>query len=511
MSTKKEDVKPVKDYEKLGFKAGLEIHQQLNTRKLFCNCDSELQDREPDIRVERILHAVAGETGEIDIAAAHEHAKGRKFIYETYSDATCLVELDEEPPHPINHDALKIALQISLLLNATPLQISQIMRKTVIDGSNTSGFQRTLLIAEDGFIETRGGKVRVATIVLEEDAARIIKQDKERGQVTYRLDRLGIPLVEIATRADIKSPEQALEAAAKLGDILRACSVKRGLGTIRQDVNLSIKGGERVEIKGFQDLKAIPDVMDKEIERQQKILKENARSRAPARRKDLPFVRKKMQGEVRKALPDGNTEFLRPIPGGARMYPETDLPLVRITHELIREARDSLPKLREEHQSELEQLGVQKDIALQVVRENLLPLFNELLKTKVEPSLIAKTITLTTKNIIAHEKLSQERTGEKLTADNYQKVLQAFYEDKITKDAIESALTDIAKGESVEKAIAKCKSMSKAEIESIIKDIIKKKPELKGNRGAIMGLAMQQLRGKADGKLIAEIVAHLSG
>ncbi|HIH66420.1 MAG TPA: hypothetical protein HA282_04370, partial [Nanoarchaeota archaeon] len=134
-----------------------------------------------------------------------------------------------------------------------------------------------------------------------------------------------------------------------------------------------------VEIKGFQDLKAIPDVMDKEIERQQKILKENARSRAPARRKDLPFVRKKMQGEVRKALPDGNTEFLRPIPGGARMYPETDLPLVRITHELIREARDSLPKLREEHQSELEQLGVQKDIALQVVRENLLPLFNELL------------------------------------------------------------------------------------------------------------------------------------
>jgi len=189
-------------------------------------------------------------------------------------------------------------------------------------------------------------------------------------------------------------------------------------------VNLSIKGGERVEIKGFQDLKAIPDVMDKEIERQQKILKENARSRAPARRKDLPFVRKKMQGEVRRALPDGRTEFLRPIPGGARMYPETDLPLVRITHELIREARDSLPKLREEHQSELEQLGVQKDIALQVVRENLLPLFNELLKTKAEPSLIAKTITLTAKNIIAHEKLPQEKAREMFTQDAYKKVLQ---------------------------------------------------------------------------------------
>lgn len=481
-----------KNYEKLGFKAGLEIHQQLNTKKLFCNCDSELQDREPDIKVERFLHAVAGETGEIDIAAAHEQAKKRKFIYEAFSDATCLVELDEEPPHEINQDALKIALQISFLLNAKPLQIAQIMRKTVIDGSNTSGFQRTMLIAEDGFIETRGGKVRIATIVLEEDAARIIKQDKEKGQTTYRLDRLGIPLVEIATHADIKTPEQALEAAAKLGDILRACSVKRGLGTIRQDVNLSIKGGERVEIKGFQELKAIPDVIGKEIERQLSL-------------------KGKTKGEVRKALPDGKTEFLRPLPGKARMYPETDLPLVHITQELVQKAKDSLPKLREEHQSELERLGVPKDLAVQIVKENLLPLFNELLKTKVEPALIAKTITLTTKNIVAHEKISSEKAKEKFTQDSYRKVLQAFYQEKITKDAIESALTDIAKGENAEKAIAKYKSLSKAEIERIIKEIIKQKPQLKGNRGAIMGLAMQQLRGKADGKLIAEIVGRLAG
>jgi len=130
-------------YKKVGLKAGLEIHQQLDTHKLFCECPSMLRQDKPEIIVKRKLYAVAGETGKIDVAAAYEAIKKKTYIYEAYSDTTCLVELDEEPPHLINREALKIALQISLLLNAKPLEISQIMRKTVIDGSNTTGFQRT--------------------------------------------------------------------------------------------------------------------------------------------------------------------------------------------------------------------------------------------------------------------------------------------------------------------------------------------------------------------------------
>lgn len=472
------------DYKKIGLKAGLEIHQQLNTSKLFCHCPSELRENKPDIIIERYQHAVAGETGEVDIAAFYEQERERKFIYEAYSDTTCLVELDESPPIALNDDALQIALQIALLLNAKHLPVTQIMRKTVIDGSNTSGFQRTLLIATGGYLETREGKVGITSIALEEDAARIIKKSKE--EAIFRLDRLGIPLVEITTEPDIKSPEQAREVAAKIGEILRATNVKRGIGTIRQDVNTSIKQGVRTEIKGVQELRLIPKVIEKEIERQLAAIKS----------------KRKLKQEVRKALADGSTEFLRPLPGRARMYPETDLPLVHITPELIREIKVKLPRLIEEEQSDLEKLGIHKEISSEVIKDNLLPLFNELLKTKVNPELIAKTITVTTKNIASHHKISIER----ITKEAYKEVLDAFYREQITKDAIEYALTDIAKGEQAEKAIGKYKALSKQEAEKIIKEIIKNHPNLKENQKALMGIAMKELKGRADGKMIMEMV-----
>ena len=230
------------DYEKIDFKAGLEIHQQLNSHKLFCDCPFLLRQDEPDFTITRKLHAVAGEKGEVDVAASHEAQMDKEFVYQAY-DTTCLVELDEEPPHEINEEALKIALHISLLLNCKVIPITQIMRKTVIDGSNTSGFQRTVLIARDGFLETSKGKVGIWYVYLEEDAARTIGDEK--GKKIYRLDRLGGPMVEVVTAPDIKNAEHAKETALKIGELLRSCKVKRGIGTIRQDINISIKGHPR--------------------------------------------------------------------------------------------------------------------------------------------------------------------------------------------------------------------------------------------------------------------------
>src|SRR3990167_7528076 len=161
------------NYEELGLKSGLEIHQQIDSSKLFCNCPSLLRQDEPDFNIKRKLHAVAGETGSVDEAATYEAGKEKEFLYEGYS-TTCLVEIDEEPPHLINQEALKIALQIALLLNCKIFPITQIMRKTVLDGSNTSGFQRTVLIARDGWVETSLGKIGIDTICLEEDSARKI-------------------------------------------------------------------------------------------------------------------------------------------------------------------------------------------------------------------------------------------------------------------------------------------------------------------------------------------------
>src|SRR3990167_5918781 len=191
------------DYNNIGFKCGLECHQQLEGRKLFCSCPVLNSDKEADIHVERRLKSVAGETGEKDAAAEFEMSKNKKFLYESSSEDTCLVEYDEEPPHEINREALETTMKIALLLNAKIVDEMQVMRKTVIDGSNVSGFQRTALVAMDGFIETSMGKVHIPTICLEEEAAQKIEESD--GYVRYNLDRLGIPLIEITTSADIKS------------------------------------------------------------------------------------------------------------------------------------------------------------------------------------------------------------------------------------------------------------------------------------------------------------------
>ncbi|MEM4138937.1 MAG: Glu-tRNA(Gln) amidotransferase subunit GatE, partial [Sulfolobaceae archaeon] len=240
------------DYKKLGLKVGLEIHQQLNTtHKLFCNCPTTLSE-EYTATLVRYLRPVMSELGEVDVAALFEWEKGKRYIYRL-SRPTCLVEYDEEPPHSINEEALKIAIAITLALGGEVVDEVYVMRKTVIDGSNTSGFQRTAIVGLGGKILDEEGVVGIQTIALEEDAARKISETSE--EVLYNLDRLGIPLIEISTAPDIKTPEQAERVALKIGQLLRLTGkVKRGIGTIRQDLNVSIDGGVKTEIKGVQRL-----------------------------------------------------------------------------------------------------------------------------------------------------------------------------------------------------------------------------------------------------------------
>ncbi len=255
------------DYKKLGLKMGLEIHQQLNTeKKLFCPCKCELTDKKPDYKLLRYLRPTQSELGKIDRAAFEESRRKLKFIYESYDYETCLVESDDEPPHPLNMEALEIAMIIASILHMNIIDEFHTMRKQVIDGSNTGGFQRTGLVATDGYLETEYGIVKIENLCLEEDAARRIGQKK--GKVVFRLDRLGIPLLEVTTDPSIKHPEQVKEVAYQLGQVLRSTKVKRGLGTIRQDLNISIAEGSRVEIKGVQDLDLMPKMVENEVKRQ---------------------------------------------------------------------------------------------------------------------------------------------------------------------------------------------------------------------------------------------------
>jgi len=473
----------------LGLKAGLEIHQQLDTNKLFCSCPSYLRSDSPNFIIKRNLHKVAGEEGEVDIAAQFEAQKNKDFYYQGYSDTNCLLEIDESPPNIINEQALDEAIKIALLLNCETYPVTQIMRKTVIDGSNTSGFQRTLLIAHHGYIETSFGKVGIDTLALEEDAARII--ERKDNQVTYRLDRLGIPLIEIATSPDLHSPEQIKEAALKIGEILRACKVKRGIGTIRQDVNISIKGHDRVEIKGFQDPKIMIKTVNEEVKRQQENLKSN-----------------KTKGEVRNALDSGETEFLRPLPGKARMYPETDLPLLKIGREQINKLKKQLPKLKSDIRSELKKKGLTDELINLVLEspENL-DEFETLLKLAPKQApLIAKIVTLWRNEISTKLKIPLEKLKSILTEAILEKILHELIKGKIKENDIKEIMSNLAQGKSLEDSI-KSEKLSQDTLEHEISQIIKEKPGLSSN--AYMGLIMQKHKGKIDAKSAMEIIQKL--
>ncbi len=602
------------NYKELDLKIGLEIHQQLDGTKLFCSCPCLIKDSLPDFTLQRSLRASASELGVIDKAALHELKKGKYFLYQGYYDATCLVELDESPPEKVNKETLEMALQATLLFHATPVDFVQFMRKIVIDGSNVSGFQRTALIAVNGWIETSEGKISIPTICLEEESAK--KGEDTENYSTYNLSRLGIPLLEVVTGPDIKSAEGAKEAAEKIGMVLRSLKgVKRGLGTIRQDVNLSIKGHPRVEIKGFQDLKSIPKVADYEITRQLALLKihEQLKNYKPRKEEILDLsscfkntncelIKKvllkngkvfgaKLEGysgllgiqfsdtkrfgtelsnyaktygvggiihsdedlqkyhfsekeifelrqilqvhkedafllvaaevekakhaliaavkranlqytadfpsEVRKAETDFTTSFLRPMPGAERMYPETDIPLIPITQELLKNI--VLPALLDEQIADLEELyNLQPEIARALLKKQVNFASFVQLYTELEPAFIARVLVELPKEIKARFNLDSSL----LTAQHLHEVLGLLNQKKINKEATLELLADLLKLGKID--LMKYTSVSDKDLEEEIKKIIEGNKNASFN--ALMGEIMSKFRGKIDGKKAAELI-----
>jgi len=610
------------DYGKVGLKCGIEIHQRLDTNKLFCNCPSALREDKPDIIVTRQLRAVAGETGMIDVAAKHEMEKGKYFVYEAYSDTTCLVELDEEPPHTMNEEALRTVLQVCKMVNASVVDEVQVMRKNVVNGSNTTGFQRTALVALNGSIDVDGKKIGIPTISIEEEAAKDITKgiDKDgKAFVTYRLDRLGIPLIEIGTDPDITTPEQCKDVAEKIGMILRSTGkVARGLGTIRQDVNVSVKDGTRIEIKGAQDLKMLPTLVEYEATRQLSLLamKDELENRKPAldkiktkdatqifkdtackfvnsaiakgaiaqaftlpgfagllgkevqpgkrlgtelsdyaksktgiggiihsdedlkkynfSEKEIETLKKELEvkdeafiiivaekklaedamkhvidraksaligvtKEVRRANPDGTTTYMRPMPGAARMYPETDIPPIKPNLKGIEVAElltDKKERFKEKH-------NLAEDLARDLSKSGKHELFERFAEEfpDVKPAFIAETMISTPKNL----KRKFDVDASAIKDSDFEKIFSLLNSGKITKDSIEEILVAICKGEKVN--YERYAPLGDKELENEIQKVIKEGKELEFN--ALVGKAMGTLKGRADGKKIIEMLKRL--
>ncbi|HLC31537.1 MAG TPA: hypothetical protein VJK51_02635 [Candidatus Nanoarchaeia archaeon] len=470
-------------------KAGLEIHQQLDCGKLFCACPGYLRQDEPHYTIMRTLHPVVGETGEVDAAVAYEASLGKTFYYQGYRDSVCLVEQDEEPPHLLNEKALWEAVKIALLLHCELYPVSQIMRKMVIDGSNTSGFQRTVLIGHSGYIETSFGKVPIESIALEEDSARLVS---ERGgkEVIFRLDRLGIPLVEITTAPSMGNPEQIKEAALHLGEILRACRVKRGIGTIRQDINVSVSGHDKVEIKGFQDPAMMVATVLKEVERQKEEVSKG-----------------KKEGEVRNALADGTTAFLRPSPGRARMYPETDLPLLRIGRELVNEVKKELPKLRSEVRDELKKRGLSDEL-ISLILDGYADEFFVLMKVyDKDATLVAKMVSLWRMEFASKMKKGIEEIEKVLGERELERLLELVRDGRLGVSDVRGVMGKILEGVAFDDAV-KVEKVSDDELEKELRRIVAEKSGLRV--GGYMGLAVQRIKG-IDKKKAMELLQKIVG
>jgi glutamyl-tRNA(Gln) amidotransferase subunit E len=259
-------------FRNLGLKCGLEIHQQLFTdKKLFCRCRAVMHRDEPSAVILRHMRPTLSELGEYDGTALMEFKTKKNVIYQLYDDTVCTYEMDDTPPFHLNQQALNIALEIALLLNCNIVDEIHISRKQYLDGSIPTGFQRTGIIGVEGWIPYKNRKIRIIQLGLEEDACREISDIGHK--IIFKTDRLSIPLVEVVTYPDIQTPAEAGEVASLIGRLLRSTGkVRRGLGSVRQDVNVSIDEGTRVELKGVPKLQYIAKAVANEARRQKALI-----------------------------------------------------------------------------------------------------------------------------------------------------------------------------------------------------------------------------------------------
>jgi len=619
-----------KNYE---LKVGLEIHQQLaSSTKLFCNCNG-FNDNGNEVYFKRILRPTQSELGKTDPAALFESKKSKQMNYIADTNTSCLVEADEEPPHEISQEALDIALTISYLLGSEPVDEIHVMRKLVIDGSNTTGFQRTVIIATGGELHVQDLTIPVLSISLEEDASRIINKNKEES--TYSLDRLSIPLIEI-TLAPMKFKKKETEKIAlTLGRLMRTTGkVARGIGTIRQDVNISIDGKNVIEVKGVQQLDILTDIIEFENQRQsnlikikeeliergikednfnvksteitnifnntnskliKKVLENNGKIiaiKAPKFRgligkedykgtrlgrdisslvkffgfggifhsdelpnygitedeckrvtdkleneKDDGFIIligntenmdvavKSIQNrllqciigipaETRMPTEDGMTNFMRPRPGSARMYPETDIIPVKIHEEKRIAIKKSLPRSYEEQIDNYKHnIGLNDKLSVQIFDSRYKTLFEKLIKkVNIPANYIAAQLTETMIN------LSRNKINiTKITDIELEKIFKEIESGIIAKESFETIIEDMCRNDKkIDEIINEMKEnkLTDENIEKIILEIIDMKKEIikeKGNDSfsILMGEAMKQLRGKVDGKIVSDKIQKL--
>jgi glutamyl-tRNA(Gln) amidotransferase subunit E len=617
------------DWGAAGLEVGLEVHQQLATRhKLFCACPPQ-EAMTFDVEFTRKLRPTQSELGQVDPAALFEFAKGKRVRYLAAPAITCLVETDEEPPHALNPEAVQTAILVALALQSRIVDELHVMRKLVIDGSNTTGFQRTVVVAIGGELHAGKHVVPVQSVTLEEDAARL--STEAPNERVFALDRLGVPLVEVSLAPVQAGPAELQQVALALGRLLRATRrVARGLGTIRQDLNISLAGGNVVEVKGVQKLDLLGDIIEYEATRMQALRRIAQELKARGLRRDYvgspadvtdefeklssTAIRKALAGggrvfairlkgaagllglepspgvrlgkelaelvrfyglggvfhsdelpgygiteeilsrlrrlvaagpedafvllagpadaltaaaravreraiealdgvpaETRGPTPEGKTRFIRPRPGPARMYPETDVPPVAAEN-ILGGLKELVPRPWEEQVLALQtKHGLSPQLAEEVFDSPYADLFEQLVATtKIPVSVLAVTLAETLVSV-GREGIAVERISD----SSLREIFRALETGAMSKEAIPDVLRALGSGAAadVPNALSKLgvRPLSRDEVEVLVQRVIAQNVEMirtRRDRGhaALMGKVMAEVRGRADGKLVSELL-----
>ena len=586
---------------------GLEVHMQIDVGKLFCKCNTEGQLLEESFI--RRLHSSSGEIGSKDISTYYEEARDRLFKY-IVSENSCLVEADEEPPLEINRKALKAALAMSMAFSSSIMDRVSVMRKVVIDGSNTSGFQRTSLIGIGGEIKSGKALAGITTICLEEDSCR--KVEEKANMVVYSLDRLGLPLIEISTSPDMKSAEDAMSIAREIGNRMLVMGLlRKGADAIRQDVNFSMGYG-RVEIKGVSKLSAFREILENEADRQKWLAEAVKRVKANGGFEKLEFsdvtplltdtdskiiwkglndgkkiyatklanfrgvmktdhfrfgreiadalkqinikgvihyeelpaygltineretiteyfslkdndsfllliiepdkvqdastvIKERIEkllsldfSETRAALEDNTTRYMRPLSGSSRMYPETDIPLIKIDEQILEEASEEIPEGLESFTSSISRkYGISIQDAETIISDGKLEKFT-LLANEKNGKVLSRIINQTIPEM-------NKKYGKEVSWDQIRIVIEYCIKNSLGRYSMERAIDMLYSGNSV-KEILNLNLLKPVSEESIMNLIKKCDIDINSNMTDIVRKLNSMNEGVIDPSIVARLI-----
>ncbi len=621
------------DYARVGFKSGLEVHQQLLTeKKLFCRCPAGQYSDEFHAEILRHMRPTLSELGEYDGTALMEFKTKKEIIYRINRATVCTYEMDDTPPFLIDNQALDIALEIGMLMGSAIVDELHIARKQYLDGSIPTGFQRTAIVAVNGKLPYKDKEINLIQMSIEEDSCREVSDYGHRR--VYKTDRLGMPLIETVTEPEMKTPQQVAEVNNIIRRLARSTGkVRTGIGAGREDVNVSVTGGTRIEIKGVPKIKNIPLLTYNEAMRQWNLLRLREelnkrgiladtfsaktddvtkflkktyyqpihmamtqglvakcvtlkgwkgllswktqtdtyfskeisdRLRVIACLSNLPnmihsdsfentlatsegqkirkhvgasdddtlvivwgseadadtaakevIIRAKeatigIPSETRQALRDGTNGFERILPGADRMYPDTDMPPIRITEERVQRIKAQLPVPIWDKENWYKTLGIPEDIIIPLAVSVYGKLFEKVVKEWNIDPVLASVVLIQFPKRLKRKKIKADNLNESI----FESIFLALKEGKLVKDGIysvlekcvlqggfsESILPSICSKTEFKDALLKCKVfLNKKELYN---------PELSNE--VLIGLIMHELRGRINGEEVAGFVKEFS-